>query len=254
MRSCLMLIIGVFLCLAVPPASGCDANLIALFTGEQPNDVFLQTVNLLAFQIKEVGRSMDDPEKGQKKGAAALAALMKSWIPFSARFSQSPPTWAAQDEQWSAKFKELADLIGAIDQNFRGGQPLTAHTKVQAFSRKLVKLFDQMPKTPEKEALIFFSMGFQTLSEAVQMRDAKTFELGLADLASGSILFRAHLASPTSEEALGFLDAVDHLQRTYAETPGTLSISLNTLVAMAEDAFGLMNMKTREQEASGTGK
>ncbi|NLI75434.1 MAG: hypothetical protein GX442_03190 [Candidatus Riflebacteria bacterium] len=244
MRSRLALVFVVLLGLAGPPVSACDADLVALFTGERPNDVFLQSVNLLAVQAKAFGSSIDDPEKG---AAEALATLMKTWVTFDNRFSQSPPSWAAADGQWTPKFKELADDIGAIDRDFRAGQTAPAHIKVLAFVRKLVKLFDQMPKTPDKEALISFSMGFQTLSEAVQTRDVKTFELGLADLASGALLFRANLASPTSAEALAFLDRVDQLQRTYAEAPGTLSVTLNMLVGITEDAFGKMNTKAREQ-------
>ncbi len=246
MRSNLALVFMVLLLgVAGSPVSGCDADLVALFTGERPDDVFLQSVNRLAVEAKAFGGVIDDPEKG----AAALATLMKTWVTFDNRFSQSPPPWAAKDRHWTPKFKELADDIGAIDRDFRAGQPTAAHIKVLAFARKLVKLFDQMPKTPEKEALIFFSMGFQTLSEAVQTRDVKTFELGLADLASGTTLYRAHLASPTTAEALAFLDRVDQLQRTYAEAPGTLSVSLNMLVGIAEDAFGKMNTKAREQGA-----
>lgn len=241
MRFCFALILMSALCFVSSPVLGCDADLVALFTGEKPNDVFSQSINLLASQTRVFGSNINKPDLAP----GYLSNLMKSWIPFDNRFSQTPPVWAAGDEMWTAKFKQLADDIGTIDREFRAGRLTDAHIRTLAFSRKLVKLFDRMPKSPEKAALITVTAAFQTFSEAALSSDVKLLGEGVAGLSSGSAELRLYLASSTLPEIGVFLTHADQVCSACAQEPGIMPRNIGMLVSIAEDSFGKMNARLR---------
>ncbi len=226
-------------------AWGCDTDLVALFTGEDRQDAFSQTIFRLASEARKFGTkvSSTSPEHADE----FLSQLMKTWIEFDNRFSQSPPFWAKGDTRWTAKFKELANLIGEIRNEYLEERLTPTHAKTLAFSRQLMELFEGMPAPPERAALITVTRGFQTSWEAINQASPALFEDGLRELNGGASVLKTHLATPTLIVAHDFIVKIEQLQRMYQSLPGSLTPELCIHVHTAETSFRELTARLRRQ-------
>lgn len=226
-------------------AWGCDTDLVALFTGENRQDVFSQAIFQLASEARQFGTRISSASPDN--AGALLARLKKTWLTFDNRFSQSPPYWAKDDKRWTDKFKELATLIGKIDREFQAGRLTPAHDKTWAFSRQLMTLFEGMPVPPERAALISVTRGFQTTWEAIHQGAANQFEDGLRELLEGASALKSHLATSTLLVAHEFIAKVEQLQRLYQAQPGSITPDLCVHVHNTETAFRELTVRLRRQ-------
>lgn len=235
------IVLGCFLGVVCFPVlvAACDVNLVSIITGENPNDAFSQMIIRLASETRSVGQAVDKPELAKEN----MTRLMKTWVDFDNRFSQTPPEWAKSDQEWNNKIKSLADEIGKIQRELGSLKEEKMHEQILYLSERIMNLLDAMPMTKEKKVLIGIFRRFVALSEGIELNDAKKFGENLAALNEGFKAFRTGLATESMVVTGDAFFLVDQLQKVFKNASETLQPMVKENFRNAEIAFKGMNEK-----------
>ena len=214
------LILGLsFLLICSSLAVACDVNLIAMFTGEKPEDVFLQMVLRLARDTRALGQSFNNREETNK----LLKQLMVRWVEFDNKYSQSPPLWAKNDAKWQSKLKAMADIIGCIQKDYRQNNFSSVHRQILSLSRRLANLFSALPMAPDHRMLLGFSQNFENLWEAFYEKDRHLFGQAVASLSSEVNGFRTRISSERRNVTDDFFARVEKLKLRCRGVPASMT-------------------------------
>ena len=157
MKKSFILTIVFLVLISVIKVYACDVNLFSLIAGNTKEKSFIEATTQLAVLSKTLNENVKSPDASQK-----LENLMNQWMTFTNTYLVFPPEWGKTDEKWKDKFDDLAQTLGEIRKYLGKDYPKT-HKAIMKFSRRLSRLYEQMPNTSESSLLLDFTYGVDDL-------------------------------------------------------------------------------------------
>ncbi|MBF0503428.1 MAG: hypothetical protein HQM09_25150 [Candidatus Riflebacteria bacterium] len=224
------------------PISACDVNLVSLITGENPNDAFSQMIIKLASETRSVGQALPTPDLA----AQNMKQLMKTWVEFDNRFSQTPPEWGKGDTDWSKKIKSIADFIGRIESDLRAGKNENIHSDILSLSERIFKLLDAMPMSEQQRVLIRIFYHFVKFSEARETSDGSKFSENLKELVTDFSSFQKIVATDSVSLTKDLEFEISQLTQMYKMEGASLTVKVQSRYLAAETSFKKMTENLRK--------
>lgn len=226
--------------------NACDTNIISLISGNTASDAFVEKSSKLVELATRIGQNIDSKEKT----LLTVKELMKVWIDFDNRFSQFPPEWAKQDKEWKNKLRDLADRIGTINTTAKKDLGKT-HDMVLDFSKKIMLLYEFLPKSNIGQQLWIILASLQKLADANAQKNAQLFDEKLKETVQALVELKQILPAnqkPYLDEFGARLKALEELR---LENPDEMSFKLKMVLMMADDAYIKMNEKLSASQTTG---
>ncbi|MBQ2594949.1 MAG: hypothetical protein II567_16910 [Candidatus Riflebacteria bacterium] len=165
MKKSFILTIVFLVLISVIKVYACDVNLFSLIAGNTKEKSFIEATTQLAVLSKTLNENVKSPDASQK-----LENLMNQWMTFTNTYLVFPPEWGKTDEKWKDKFDDLAQTLGEIRKYLGKDYPKT-HKAIMKFSRRLSRLYEQMPNTSESSLLLDFTYGVDDLWVSFDKKD-----------------------------------------------------------------------------------
>lgn len=107
----------------------CDDTVLMLVSGANPGDEFSGALLKMAQNLREMASALNafNIESAQQ----LLNKVLGSWVSFDNRYSQNPPFRWKGDSRWTARVKQLTDLMGVVRGHFQGGRYKPAHDMLE---------------------------------------------------------------------------------------------------------------------------
>ncbi|MFZ2958673.1 MAG: hypothetical protein WA705_17425 [Candidatus Ozemobacteraceae bacterium] len=236
------LVVSGLVLLSGVPGFSCDVNLVSLITGENPSDAFSLTIIKLASETRALGQAISDPDTAKKN----MVTLMKTWVEFDNRFSQTPPEWAKTDSEWNGKIKSVADFIGRINTDLQAGKTEMTHGKVLRLSEQIFHLLDTMPTGERQKCLMRIFRRFVEFAEAFETQDGKKFGEDLHELSADISVLKTLMASGSENLMADLEGQVKQLRELYQLDGASLTMKVKYGYLGAEDCFKKMNENLRK--------
>jgi len=229
--------------LGIAPLMACDVNLFSIISGVSINDAFSEKMNGLASAIKSLGDNYTNDKKSQEK----LNILMNSWLGFSSAFSQFPPEWARNDQEWPKKIVELGNIIGDIRRHL-GKDNENAHRAMLKFSRRLPQLYQHMPMDDKARLLLEFTACFDRIWDAYYTQDHDLLKSGATELVNKCKELR-HMLKDSYKTDIDMLDKfIERLRASSTQINAFKTTTLQFFIIDAEGQFVLMNEKFSKKQ------
>lgn len=165
MKKSFILTIVFLVLISVIKVYACDVNLFSLIAGNTKEKSFIEATTQLAVLSKTLNENVKSPDASQK-----LENLMNQWMTFTNTYLVFPPEWGKTDAKWKDKFDDLAQTLGEI-RKFLGKDYPKTHKAIMKFSRRLSRLYEQMPNTSESALLLDFTYGVDDLWVSFDNKD-----------------------------------------------------------------------------------
>lgn len=247
MKKSFILTIIFLVLISVIKVYACDVNLFSLIAGNTKEKSFLEATTQLAVLSKTLNENVKSPDASQK-----LENLMNQWMNFTNTYLVFPPEWGKTDNKWKDKFDDLAKTLGEIRKHLGKDYPKT-HKAIMKFSRRLSRLYDQMPKTSESSLLLDFTYGVDDLWESFDKKDLKGIRKVVENLNSKyALLKETYKGRDNSGHIKNIEGRLDFLTE-YSEPNKELdSFSISILISFLENDLIKLNEELSATLASPT--
>ena len=247
MKKSFILTIIFLVLISVIKVYACDVNLFSLIAGNTKEKSFLEATTQLAVLSKTLNENVKSPDASQK-----LENLMNQWMNFTNTYLVFPPEWGKTDNKWKDKFDDLAKTLGEIRKHLGKDYPKT-HKAIMKFSRRLSRLYDQMPKTSESSLLLDFTYGVDDLWESFDKKDLKGIRKVVDNLNSKyALLKETYKGRDNSGHIKNIEGRLDFLTE-YSEPNKELdSFSISILISFLENDLIKLNEELSATLASPT--
>jgi hypothetical protein len=237
--------------LNVVPLAACDVSLFSLVAGNSPNKAFASSLTGLVTFAKAVGNNSQNKETMP----GHMQKFMVKWIEFSNTYLQNPPEWAKKDPDWKSKFDGLTSLIGSIRKNLSSLEPdqQKAHHEIQAFTRRLTRLYDMLPMDALARLRLDISMHIDHVWTAWLEQNRQKLGETTENFSAVSRIFLKELDEATASAAVSIVHRAEELHKMAAQENVFTGKSFEFMLNMAENEFAQFN-EAQNQSAAATEK
>ena len=225
----------------------CDVNLFSLIAGNTKEKSFIEATTQLAVSSKNLNENVKSPDASKM-----LENLMNQWMNFTNTYLVFPPEWGKTDEKWKEKFNDLAQTLGEIRKNIGNDYPKT-HKAIMKFSRRLSRLYEKMPNTPESSLLLDFTYGVDDLWISFDNKDLDGIRKVVENLNSKyDLLYNTFKDRDPSRHIKNIEGRLDFLTE-YSEPNKKLEgFAINVLINLLENDLAKLNEELSASLASST--
>ena len=234
-----------FILFSVINSYACDVNLFSLIAGNTKETAFIKDSTQLAILGKDLNENAKSPDAPKK-----LDALMSSWLTFSNTYLVFPPEWGKTDENWKNKFDDLAKTLGEIRKYLGKDKPKT-HKSIMKFSRRLSRLYEKMPNTPEGSLLLTFTYGVDDLWVGFDNKDLEGIRKTVEKLNSQYPLLKSTFKERSKAGHIINIEGRLDFLTEYSEPGKKLdSFSISILISLLENDLTKLNEELSASSAA----
>ena len=245
MKNINIILVLFFVLMSVIKVYACDVNLFSLIAGNTKEKSFIEATTKLAVLSKDLNEGVKSPDASKK-----LENLMNQWMNFSNTYLVFPPEWGKADEKWQSKFNDLAQTLGEIRKNITQDYSKT-HKAIMKFSRRLSRLYEKMPNTPESSLLLDFTYGVDDLWISFDNKDLSGIRKIVEMLDSKFILLNNTFKERAKSGQISNIEGrLDFLLEYTKPTKNFDGFAIGTLINLLENDLAKLNEELSASLAS----